>query len=156
MTIKEAILLNYLFRGLSDEQIEQINAIGEKQEYAVGQVMIRQFDRSSDLMIITSGSALIKAFSGEVLAEVGIGSVVGEVSLIDEQPRSATVVCGDDCEVLVLKGPRLHALMDRDASFKATLLGNLGKLLCQRLRAANIQLDAALASAARVQSRSAK
>lgn len=151
MTIKEAIRYNYLFRGLTAEQLERISSIAEEVQYNGGDTMIRQFDRSSDLLIILSGSALIKAFSGETMAEVGVGSVVGEVSLIDEQPRSATVVSSGDTQVVLLKGPKLQSEMNEDPVLKAALVTNLARLLCQRLRTANIQWDAALASPTRLE-----
>lgn len=152
MTIQEAIRFNYLFRGLSPEQLEKVAGAAVEANFAGGDVMIRQFDRSSDLMIILNGAAQIKAFSGESMAEVGVGSVVGEVSLIDEQPRSATVISVGDTRVVLLKGAKLQALMDADPILKATLVGNLARLLCQRLRTSNIQLDAALANGSRLDS----
>lgn len=145
MNIAEAVRHNYLFRGLADAQREAIAGIAKEQFFDGGQVMVRQFDKKSDLMIILTGSALIKSFSEETLAEVGPGSVVGEVSLVDDQPRSATVVAVGHTSAAVIPSKDLDALLDGDASLKAQLFENIGKLLCQRLRTANIQLDSALA-----------
>ncbi len=147
MMIKDAIRFNYLFRGLDEQQIDQVSAMGEVEKFHGGDVMIRQFDRSNDLLILVEGSAIIRAFSGETLAEVGIGSVLGEVSLIDEQPRSATVVSAGESTAIVLRGSKLQEAMKRDPVLRAVLVTNLARLLCHRLRAANIQLDTALASA---------
>lgn len=145
MDIIEAIRFNYLFRGLTKEQIERIAGIVEQRKLDGGDVMVRQFDRDTDMMIIVSGGARIKSFSGESLAEVGPGSVIGEVSLVDDQPRSATVVAVGTTVVAVIPGKRLAELVNEDVSLKAQLVLNIGKVLCQRLRTANVQLDAALA-----------
>jgi len=143
--VVEAIRFNYLFRGLTKDQIERIAEIVEQKRFDGGEVMVRQFDRDSDMMIIVTGGARIKSFSGEPLAEVGPGSVIGEVSLIDDQPRSATVVSVGTTVVALIPGKKLAAMADEDVALKAQLVLNISKVLCQRLRTANVQLDAALA-----------
>lgn len=145
MDVVEAIRFNYLFRGLSKEQIERIAAIVEQRKLDGGDVIVRQFDRDSDMMIIVTGGARIKSFSGESLAEVGPGSVIGEVSLIDDQPRSATVVAVGTTVVAVIPGKKIAELVEQDVALKAQLVLNISKVLCQRLRTANVQLDAILA-----------
>lgn len=148
MNIVEALRHNYLFRGLSDSQREAIINIAREEVFDGGQTMVRQFDRNSDLMIVLNGGALIKTFSDETVAEVGPGSVVGEVSLVDDQPRSATVVAVGATSAAVIPSSELSKLLNADAGMKAQLFENIGKVLCQRLRTANIQLDAALARSA--------
>lgn len=44
MMIKDAIRFNYLFRGLDEQQIDQVSAMGEVEKFHGGDVMIRQFD----------------------------------------------------------------------------------------------------------------
>ena len=120
MDVVEAIRFNYLFRGLSKEQTERVANIVEQRRYDGGETMVRQFDRDTDMMIVVTGGAKIKSFSGESLAEVGPGSVVGEVSLIDDQPRSATVVAVGTTVVAVLPG---KALADFFQAAKNTMFG---------------------------------
>lgn len=147
MNIADALRHNYLFRGLSDAQREAIVNIAKEEGFDGGQVMVRQFDKTSDLLVILTGGALIKSFSDETLAEVGPGSVVGEISLVDDHPRSATVVATGPTSAALLPAEQLEKLMGEDAAMRAALFENIGKLLCQRLRTANIQLDAAMARA---------
>ena len=145
MDVTEAIRFNYLFRGLSTEQIDRIADTVEQRRHDGGETIVRQFDRDTDMMIVVSGGAKIKSFSGDTLAEVGPGSVIGEVSLIDDQPRSATVVAVGTTLVAVIPGKKLADLVNEDLALKAQLVLNISKVLCQRLRTANVQLDAALA-----------
>ncbi len=145
MNIADALRENYLFRDLSESQQDNVIQIAETRTFDGGDVMVRQFDKDCDLFIVLAGGARIKSFSGETLAEVGPGSVVGEVSLVDDQPRSATVVAVGPTSVAILPSGPLNELMSRDAQLKAQFVANIARVLCQRLRLANIQLDAALA-----------
>jgi len=146
--VQEALRSNYLFRGLTDAQTSELLELVQDRAFEGGDVIIRQFDKNRDLMIVLDGGARIKTFSGETLSEVGAGGVLGEISLLDEQPRSATVVSVGKSLVAVIPSAKIHALMDRDCDLKAQLLYNIGRLLCQRLRVATVQLDGALTTAA--------
>lgn len=149
MEILEAIRSNYLFSGLSNEQLMVLNDIFSTKSFLGGEQLTRQFERSSDLMILLSGSARITSFSGETIAEVGAGSLIGEMALIDDQPRSATVTAIGDVKVAVLPHAQLQSLLERDSDMAAKMTMNIAKVLVQRLRAANMQLDEALVKASR-------
>ncbi|MCH7945970.1 MAG: cyclic nucleotide-binding domain-containing protein, partial [Armatimonadetes bacterium] len=99
--------------------------------------------------IVLRGLAQIKTFSGDTIAEVGPGSVLGEVSLIDQEPRSATVVSSGDSVVAVIPADKLRLMMRHDMGMRCVMLENLARLICQRLRTANIQLDGVVAGASR-------
>lgn len=150
MNLPEALRSNYLFRGLKEAQQDSVINLAQERAFNGGDVMVRQFDKNSDLIVILSGEARIKTFSGETIAEVGPGSIVGEISLIDDQPRSATVVAVGPTVAAVLPSGSLRGLMAGDPTIKAQLLENIGKVLCQRLRAANIELDASMPAKAAV------
>jgi CRP-like cAMP-binding protein len=107
-------------------------------------MIVRQFERDDDLIFILEGDARIKSFSGETVAEIGPGSVIGEVALIDSQPRSATVTSIGSTKIARIPGATVRNLMSKDAVVRATLTENIAKVLCRRLRAVNVQLDFAL------------
>src|SRR5687768_11622706 len=90
MDLQEAIGQT-LGRGLTDDQIWKIAELAVTKKFPGGETMVRQFDRNSDLIIILDGSAKIMTFQDEFVAELGPGSIIGEISLVDEQPRSANV-----------------------------------------------------------------
>ena len=115
--------------------------------YMGGDTILRQFGQDTDLMIVLKGKAQIKTFSGDTIAEVGPGSVLGEVSLIDHEPRSATVVSNGDSQVAIIPFDKLTEMMKHDMGMRCVMMENLAKLICQRLRSANIQLDGMMAGA---------
>lgn len=141
MDLAKTLSYNYVFRGLPERVVNGLAAMADVRKFRGGDTLIRQFDYQSDMIIVLEGEALIRSFSGELLSEVGPGSIVGEISLIDEQPRSATVVAKGDVVAALFHAPTLRGMMDTDPATAATIYGNLAKVLCRRLRAANVQID---------------
>lgn len=129
---------SYFFFGLSDTQLEAILTVTREVNYPGGETIVRQFEKSNDVLVVLSGSVKIKNFAGEDIAELGEGHVVGEVSLVDSAPRSATVVASGNVRAAVISSDELHALMKRDVAMKASIMETLAKLLCSRLRKMHI------------------
>lgn len=144
MDLFDTIQRNYIFRGLKDFQLTAIKNIVEQRVVDGGEQLVRQFEKNYDMMIVVEGSAKITSFSGEAIAEVGPGSVIGEMSLIDDQPRSATVTAVGKTLVAVLPYNALKQLIDDDRDLAAVITLNIAKVLAQRLRNSNMQLDSML------------
>lgn len=140
--LAKTLSYNYVFRGLSRDVVAGFAAIAQMKQFMGGDVLVRQFDYNSDVMILLEGQARIKSFSGETLAEFGPGSIVGEISLIDEQPRSATVVAVGEVKAAVIPAEMFRGMMESDPKTGATILMNLCKVLCRRLRTMNVHVDA--------------
>ena len=144
MKFPSAVRENPVFLNLSNSQIESLEAMAVDRVYEGGDVLVRQFDRQSDLMVILHGHVCIKTFSGETISELGPGGVFGEVSLVDEAPRSATVSAKGSVTVAVIPSEKLRKLLDGDLGLKALVMQNISRVLCARLRASNVHLDAAV------------
>ncbi|MDI9641405.1 cyclic nucleotide-binding domain-containing protein [Kamptonema cortianum] len=132
---------NYLFQGLSETQLNSIVGLTSVKEFAGGDTIVRQFAEDADLMVIAEGKAKIRSFSGEEIAEASSGSVIGEISLVDDKPRSATVVSAGGTTVICINNGQLWSLMNNEPQIAKVILLNIGRILCARLRAANIALD---------------
>lgn len=143
MTIEtfDALRNNYLFQGLSERQITDIAALSTTKQFEGGDTIVRQFAKDNDLLIILSGKARVNSFSGEMIAEAGPGGVIGEMSLVDDKPRSATVVSSGQCTALSISNDALWQLMDEEPAIAKVVLLNVGRILTSRLRAANVALD---------------
>lgn len=144
MDTLEAIKFNYIFRGLEPEQVSRVQNIIEIRNFNGGDTIVRQFEKNYDLMIVLEGAAKITTFSGDCIAEIGPGSLIGEMALIDDQPRSATVLAVGNTKVAVLPYEEFKRVLESDSGIAAKVILNLAKVLTQRLRTTNIQLDAAL------------
>lgn len=143
MELPAGLRENPFFRNMSETQISTLTSIATEKTIEGGETLVRQFDKKSDMMIVLRGKVVIKTFSGDIIAEVGPGGVIGEVSLVDDAPRSATVIAIGHTTVAVLDSDQLHATLDSDPSLKSVVMENVARILCARLRAANVHLDAA-------------
>ena len=103
-----------------------------------GEVVCREGDPEPSLFVIVSGSvSILKQDAGEqprLLARLGPGQTIGEMALLDGQPRSATVAAAEDLVLLVLDRRALDRLVDEKPRLGVKLLWKLARFLSQRLR----------------------
>lgn len=128
-----------IFNLLSDEELEQIIPLFEKITLKTGETLFSEGDPGDFVGFIASGKLEVKKqteFKGKqiVLALLSKGSLVGELALADEQPRSATVVAHEDSELAVLKRKVLDSLMLEHPHIGVKLLKGLNRILSIRLR----------------------
>jgi CRP/FNR family transcriptional regulator, cyclic AMP receptor protein len=118
-----------LFSACSKRELAQVAALTVPSQLERGTVLTRQGAEGGLAFIIASGRAEVTR-DGKRLAELGPGDVVGEMSLIDGKPRSATVTALSDLEVLELDRRDLLKLMRKAPPVVRKLLESLS----QRLR----------------------
>jgi CRP/FNR family cyclic AMP-dependent transcriptional regulator len=90
-----------LFAELSDEEARRLSAFATETSAAVGQVLMRQGDYSTELIAIEEGSADVVR-DGVVVASLLAGDVMGEMGLLEKQPRSADVVATSPMRLIKL------------------------------------------------------
>jgi CRP/FNR family transcriptional regulator, cyclic AMP receptor protein len=100
-----------------------------------GQLIVKEQDWGQHMVAITSGKANVVRGDRQ-LATVGTGDVVGEMSLIDGERRSASVVADGPVEGLVIYGTRFRKLLAEHP----TMVMNLLLAQTARLRALDKQL----------------
>ena len=127
-----------LFQDLDDRSINAIaNAVVE-QSYSPGQIIMREGDSGVGAFIIRSGrvEVLQKRGGSDVkLAEMGPGDFIGEMALLDEFPRSATVRAVEPTTVLGLTRWHFRGILE---SHPQIALGIL-PILVKRIRSAEKQ-----------------
>jgi CRP-like cAMP-binding protein len=105
------------------QHLEPVNA-------GAGEVIVRKGDLGDCLYIVADGQ--LRVMDGErVLNELGRRDLFGEMSVLDAQPRSATVIAVTDARLLKLKQAELYALMAQQPEVAQGLI----HLLTRRLRA---------------------
>lgn len=121
-----------LFAACSQRELAQVAALTVPAEFPAGSVLTRQGASGGLAFVIASGSAEVVR-GGRRLARLGPGDVVGEMSLIDGEPRSATVRALSDMEVLEVSADDLRRLLRKAPSVTRKLL----EALSERLREAD-------------------
>ncbi|MCQ3936124.1 MAG: hypothetical protein DPW18_03635 [Chloroflexi bacterium] len=103
------------FEELSDDALAAVTAGASVRRYAKDEPMLRKGDAADSFFVILNGHVKIvtQGAKGEeiIINMVGPGETVGEMSLIDERPRSAGVIALEDVEALELDKDVLFALM---------------------------------------------
>jgi CRP-like cAMP-binding protein len=109
--------------------LAQVDTVVQRQP---GDVIIDMDQPGSCMFIVASGSVLIQV--GDIVLEtVGKGGLVGEVAMLDDNPRIATVIAGPECGVAVIDRERCLALVRENPQFAIELL----RVIARRLRATN-------------------
>ncbi|CAN5622650.1 hypothetical protein BH23CHL8_BH23CHL8_09260 [soil metagenome] len=124
-----------LFRDCAPEVLDRLaDACGEF-EFAPGELIVRQGQVGNGLYIVVSGAARVLQGSTE-LARLGPGDFLGELAVLDQQPRAASAQADGPTTCLTLASWDLLALLGRDS----TLALNLLRELAARLRSADEQV----------------
>jgi CRP-like cAMP-binding protein len=124
-----------LFSGCSREVVERLADASGAVAFDAGQVIVQQGQVGNGLYIVMSGEVRILSGDDE-LARLGPGETIGELSVIDQQPRVASAVASVDTVCLALASWDLIALIEQDPSLALNLL----RQLAARLRRADERL----------------
>ena len=96
-----------LFANLDKKELQALSRGCQERQYSAGTTILSQGDSGVGLYIIKSGKVRILHSSSpdrpdEELATASVGDVIGEMSLLDDLPRSASIVAVDDVTALLL------------------------------------------------------
>jgi CRP-like cAMP-binding protein len=101
----------------------------EFESYPAGHVLFSAGETGSTMYVVKDGEANI-VVHGKVVETVGPGGIVGELALIDTQPRSATVVAKTDCQLVPIDEKRFMFLVQQTPYFSLHVM----RVLADRLR----------------------
>ncbi|MGB8343249.1 MAG: cyclic nucleotide-binding domain-containing protein [Ktedonobacteraceae bacterium] len=123
-----------LFSGLNKKELQALARICQERKYEAGTTLVSQGDTGVGLYIITSGKVHITQTldpdkAEEVLAEEGAGSVLGEMALLDDLPRSASMVAIEDVTALLLPVWEFRTALQQHPDIAVKLLSVLSRRL---------------------------
>jgi len=120
---------------VSSLSIELFQNEPAKKSLSAGSDLFRTGDPGVYLFILLKGEA--KIIVDSVVVEIaGPGSIIGEMALIDAQPRSATVQCVSDCVFAQIDRPRFEFLVRQNPAFSLEVM----KIMSERLRSTDRML----------------
>jgi CRP/FNR family cyclic AMP-dependent transcriptional regulator len=130
-----------LFRGLADHGLERIAAIAGEESHEANSFVFREGEMGDKLYLILDGKVRISrnlpGMGEEALAVLGPGEAFGEMSLIDDTPRSADAVVHERTRLLVITREAFEDLLFVHKDLAYEILWNFVKTLSGRLRDAN-------------------
>jgi CRP-like cAMP-binding protein/Fe-S-cluster-containing hydrogenase component 2/thioredoxin reductase len=126
----ERQLLQIFGSGLTPADIAELVAGAEVQQKRAGEVVLAEGDLGKDVYIIRRGSMVVERTIGGkpvFLSYLPAGSYVGEMALLDDAPRNATVRAAIRSEVIRLPGDAFATLFARKPALLAKIQGEMGK-----------------------------
>lgn len=113
-----------LFSSCSNKDLEKISKAGDEVVLPAGSLVVDQGQTGREAFVILKGSATVRR-NGKKVASLGPGAVVGELSLLDHGPRTASVVADSDCTVLVISQRQFLGVIDAIPALSHKLLATL-------------------------------
>lgn len=141
MEYLDALKKSYLVAGLSDDEIAEIIKLAKLETLVAHDTLIKKGEKSSDLFVILEGNVDVYTSAGDKLISAGPGSVLGEVALVDDHPRSADALCTSLVRCFRFPAKELRRYMNTNRSIGFVMLANLARVLSGRLRNVDIVLE---------------
>jgi len=119
-----------LFAGLKNKQLKSIaDSFARERSYNEGQVIEQEGGSAVAFYLITDGAVEVRKRQRKV-AKLGKGQFFGEMALIDNQPRSATVIAmGTNTKALVMPSWSFKAAIKKDPQLAMGVMGELARRL---------------------------
>lgn len=117
-----------LFSGLSKKDLQLISKGSDELSVAAGTVVVDQGQTGREALVLMSGTVTVKR-NDRKIATREAGTVIGELSLLDHGPRTATVICETDCTFLVIDQPHFRSMLESSPALSLRLLAALASRL---------------------------
>jgi CRP/FNR family cyclic AMP-dependent transcriptional regulator len=117
------------FAALSDDSIQALAETARVAEVQRGEIVVQQDSNNDSLYVLLSGE--VRVFRSEasgkemVLSREGPGAIFGEISVIDLDVRSASVVAVEKTKMLVINGSTFRKLLEQNSAFSMSILVSL-------------------------------
>lgn len=110
-----------LFAGCTDKQLQFIASRTDEMDLEKGKVLCREGQSGGDFFVLLSGSADVSA-DGKTVRTIREGEFFGEIALLDNGPRTATVTVTEPARVLVLGPAQFRDMLHQNAEIATMML----------------------------------
>lgn len=123
----------YFFSGLSQDEIRRIGDVCHEEQYDPGKVIFSEGSRADKFYIILEGTVEVwkdyQAEERDLLAVHAPGHFFGEMALIDDLPRSATVVARDAARLLSVGREDFHKIIKENSSVALSVMRSVSSMV---------------------------
>ena len=117
-----------LFAGCSKSELQRIASLADELDLGDGATLIREGERGREFIVVASGTVRVTR-NGKELRELGAGDFIGEIALVADVPRTATVTATSPVRLLVVTDRAFRGLLEQMPSIAKKVLQSLGELL---------------------------
>ena len=117
-----------LFAGLGKQQLAQVASIADEIDLREGKDLTREGERGREFFILLEGEVEVRR-KGRRLAVRGAGEFFGEIALVSDIPRTATVTATTPVRALVIGDREFRGLLERTPEIALKVLGALAERL---------------------------
>jgi CRP-like cAMP-binding protein len=139
--LKAFLLATPFFGGLSDASLDFLVSMLVERRFDAGAIVVAEGEPGRSLFIVHSGELVVsrRLESGHVIrmADLEPGDFFGEMTLIEMQNRSATVVAQSPTVLYELTAQKLYTCYKADITTYVMVIQNINRELCRRLRRAD-------------------
>lgn len=124
-----------LFQGLDPSDVKKIFSKGMTLKVAKGETVFLKGTTGNQMYVVLGGVAGV--FDGpKCIARLGVGSTFGEMSLLNQEPRSASVVALESCNLFVLTEDVFQKLLTKRVAIR--ILMNIAKSMSTKITKTNL------------------
>ena len=142
--LKAFLVATPFFGGLSDASLTRLISMMIERCFDVGATVIAEGEQGRSMYVVHSGELVVSKFGGSArtipIARLRPGDFFGEMTLIEMQNRSASVITESPTVLYELTAGNLYAFYKADIHAYAMVLQNINRELCRRLRRADISI----------------
>ncbi|MEM7404038.1 MAG: cyclic nucleotide-binding domain-containing protein [Pseudomonadota bacterium] len=124
----------YVLGGLDDRDVDWLLSAGERRVVDPDTELVTLGKPIEYLYIVIDGRLEVRITKESVLATLGAGEIIGELSFLDSRPPNATVVSVERSAVLAVPAGKLERKLKTDTGFGYRFYRALGVMLTDRLR----------------------
>jgi CRP-like cAMP-binding protein len=117
-----------LFAECSKGELGKVAAVADELSLGAGTVLMREGERGREFVVLVEGSARVER-GGQLIATLGPGDFAGEIALVANVPRTATVVADSPVRLLVLSDRSFETVIRETPSIAVKVLAVLGERL---------------------------
>lgn len=115
-----------LFADLDERGLQAIALLTRERDAAAGEVLMREGEPGEEFIVIVEGTVHVEQ-AGRRVRSMLAGGFLGEIALVEHEPRTATATCATACRLLTLGHFEFDRLLVASPDVRARVLAALGR-----------------------------